>query len=70
MSMDERASLLVVAPHCIPMMLAGPGIIDYLGDAADPVRWVFEGILDVETPVDMIVNAFAWHALWIAITDR
>jgi hypothetical protein len=25
-------------------------------------------ILNVETPVDMIVNAFARHAFWIAIT--
>ena len=30
--------------------------------------WIFERILNVETPVDTTVNAFARHALWIAIT--
>ena len=34
----------------------------------DPRLWeIFEQILNVETPVDMIVNAFARHALWIAM---
>jgi hypothetical protein len=37
------------------------------GGAAS-VGWIFERILNVETPVDEIVNAFARHALWIAIT--
>jgi hypothetical protein len=35
---------------------------------ATSVGWIFERTLNVETPVDMIVNAFARHALWIAIT--
>jgi hypothetical protein len=37
------------------------------GGAAS-VGWIFERILNVETPVDEIVNAFARHALWSAIT--
>jgi hypothetical protein len=41
--------------------------VQLLGGAAS-VRWILERILNVETPVDMIVNAFARHALWIAIT--
>lgn len=32
------------------------------------VGWIFERLLNVETPVDTIVNALDRHALWIAIT--
>jgi hypothetical protein len=32
------------------------------------VGWMVERLFDIETPVDTIVNAFARHAFWIAIT--
>lgn len=34
---------------------------------AASVGWIVERLLDVETPVDMIVNDFARHAIWIAV---
>lgn len=36
--------------------------------AAASLGWIVERILNVETPVDAIVNAIALHAPWIAIT--
>jgi hypothetical protein len=42
--------------------------IDAVFGGAASVGWIFERILNVETPADTIVNAFARHALWIAIT--
>ena len=36
--------------------------------AAASLGWIIERLLDVQTPVDAIVNAFASHALWIAVT--
>ena len=39
-----------------------------LSRQAASVGWILERTLNVETPVDTIVNAFARHALWIAIT--
>jgi pimeloyl-ACP methyl ester carboxylesterase len=35
---------------------------------AASMGWIVERLFNVETPVDMIVNAFARNALWIAVT--
>jgi HupE / UreJ protein len=64
--------VVVILPSLIPMsrtrvdpFLRVSGAV--FGGAAS-VGWIFERILNVETPIDTIVNAFARHALWIAIT--
>jgi hypothetical protein len=58
-------SLIVMSKtRAYPFLRIGGAVF---GGAAS-VGWIFERIFNVETPVDEIVNAFARHALWIAIT--
>jgi hypothetical protein len=56
--------LLMSKTRAYPFLRIGGAVF---GGAAS-VAWIFERVLNVETPVDVIVNAFARHALWIAIT--
>jgi hypothetical protein len=56
--------MLMSKTRAYPFLRIGGAVF---GGAAS-VGWIFERILNVETPVDEIVNAFARHALWIAIT--
>ena len=56
--------MLMSKTRAYPFLRIGGAVF---GGAAS-AGWIFERILNVETPVDEIVNAFARHALWIAIT--
>lgn len=56
--------MLMSKTRSYPFLRIGGAVF---GGAAS-VGWIFERILNVEAPVDTIVNAFARHALWIAIS--
>jgi hypothetical protein len=56
--------MLMSRTRAYPFLRIGGAV--FAGAAS--VGWIVERILNVETPVDTIVNAFARHALWIAVT--
>jgi hypothetical protein len=56
--------MLMSRTRVYPILRIGGAV--FAGAAS--VGWIVERLLDVETPVDMIVNAFARHASWIAVT--
>jgi hypothetical protein len=56
--------MLMSRTRAYPFLRIGGAVF---GGAAS-VGWIVERILNVETPIDGIVNAFARHVLWIAIT--
>jgi HupE / UreJ protein len=64
--------VVVILPSLMPMSRTRAYPFLRIGGAvfwgAASVGWIFERILNDETPVDTTVNAFARYALWIAIT--
>jgi hypothetical protein len=71
----ETTQMLVVAailPSLLLMsrtrMYAAIRIGGAMFAGAASLGWIVERLLNVQTPVDTIVNAIAAHALWIAVT--
>jgi hypothetical protein len=55
--------MLMSRTRAYPILRNGGAVLA----GAASVGWIVERLLDVETPVDMIINGLARHALWIAI---
>ena len=55
--------ILLSRTRAYPILRIGGAV--FAGAAS--VAWIVERLLDIETPVDIIVNALARHAHWIAV---
>jgi len=55
--------ILLSRTRAYPILRIGGAV--FAGAAS--VAWIVERLLDIETPVDIIVNALARHASWIAV---
>jgi hypothetical protein len=56
--------MLMSRTRAYPVLRIGGAV--FAGVAS--LGWIVERLFDIETPVDVIVNGFARHAFWIAVT--